>query len=112
MHSAPLNDEFQGVVVEGEIDIATAPRFKAVLLELIARGHVNLVLNFNGVRYIDSTGLGVLLGALKRVREKEGRILLVCSSVRIQKLFAITGLSKVFDIFGTEEELRKKLKVD
>lgn len=110
VYSRPLSDELVCVAVEGEVDVATAPKLKEILYDLIAAGNYDLVLDFKKVRYIDSTGMGVLVGALKRVREHDGRILLICTNVRIQKLFTITGLSRVFDIFPNEEELMKKVK--
>ena len=61
-----LNDKAQAVEVQGEIDVYTSPRVKETINELIEKGHYQLVINLEGVRYIDSTGLGVLIGALKK----------------------------------------------
>ena len=99
-----LNDKAQAVEVQGEIDVYTSPRVKETINELIEKGHYQLVINLEGVRYIDSTGLGVLIGALKKVREHSGRILLVCTNPQIKKIFNITGLVKIFEIFKDEEE--------
>ena len=67
------------------------------------------MINLEKVRYIDRTGLGVLIGALKKVREHNGRILLVCTNPQIKKIFNITGLVKIFEIFKNEEEALKVL---
>ena len=99
-----LNDKAQAVEVQGEIDVYTSPRIKETINELIEKGHYQLVINLEGVRYIDSTGLGVLIGALKKVREHNGRILLVCTNPQIKKIFNITGLVKIFEIFKDEDE--------
>jgi anti-sigma B factor antagonist len=99
-----LNDKAQAVEVQGEIDVYTSPRVKETINELIEKGHYQLVINLEGVRYIDSTGLGVLIGALKKVREHSGRILLVCTNPQIKKIFNITGLVKIFEIFKDEDE--------
>ena len=99
-----LNDKAQAVEVQGEIDVYTSPRVKEAINELIEKGHYQLVINLEGVRYIDSTGLGVLIGALKKVREHSGRILLVCTNPQIKKIFNITGLVKIFEIFKDEDE--------
>lgn len=99
-----LNDKAQAVEVQGEIDVYTSPRVKETINELIEKGHYQLVINLEGVRYIDSTGLGVLIGALKKVREHNGRILLVCTNPQIKKIFNITGLVKIFEIFKDEDE--------
>ena len=68
---------------------------------LINSGHYHLIVNLEGVDFLDSTGLGVLVGALKRVRAHEGSLLLVCTQERLLKIFRITGLAKVFPIHPT-----------
>lgn len=107
----PLGDKFQSVEVHGEIDVYTSPRVKEIITELIDKGNYHLIINLEGVRYIDSTGLGVLIGALKKVREKEGSINLVCNNPQIKKIFNITGLIKIFGIYKDEDEALKTLKV-
>jgi anti-sigma B factor antagonist len=56
------------------------------------------------VDFLDSTGLGVLVGGLKRVRSHDGSLHLVCTQEKILKVFRITGLTKVFPIHSTVEE--------
>jgi anti-sigma B factor antagonist len=90
------------VELTGEIDVYTSPKVKDVITELIDNGHYNLVVNLEKVRYIDSTGLGVLIGGLKRVREHGGSVNLVCTNPQIRKIFDITGLVKIFGIFDDE----------
>lgn len=109
VNSRPISDGAHAVEVQGEIDVYTSPRVKETINELIDQGRYNLVINLEGVRYIDSTGLGVLIGALKKVREHDGRILLICTNPQIKKIFNITGLVKIFEIFKTEEEAVKVL---
>ena len=104
-----IRDLAQVVEVQGEIDVYTSPRVKETINELIEKGHYHLVINLEGVRYIDSTGLGVLIGALKKVREHSGRILLVCTNPQIKKIFNITGLVKIFEIFKDEDEAMQVL---
>ena len=91
------------VELAGEIDVYTSPKVKDAITELIDQGHYNLVINLEKVRYIDSTGLGVLIGGLKRVREHGGSVSLVCTNPQIKKIFDITGLVKIFGIFDTEQ---------
>ena len=95
--------------VHGEIDVYTSPQVKEALVGLIEKGHYNLIISLEGVRYIDSTGLGVLIGALKKVREHNGGISLICTNPQIKKIFNITGLVKIFGIFKNEEEAMKSL---
>ncbi|HMD02034.1 MAG TPA: STAS domain-containing protein [Candidatus Baltobacteraceae bacterium] len=97
------------VELGGEIDVYTSPKVKDAIMELIDRGHYNLVINLEKVRYIDSTGLGVLIGALKRVREHGGTVNLVCTNPQIKKIFDITGLVKIFGIYDNEQDAKKAL---
>jgi len=90
------------VDLNGEIDVYTSPKVKEAIMGLIDAGHYELVINLENVRYIDSTGLGVLIGGLKRVREHSGAVNLVCTNPQIKKIFDITGLVKIFGIFDTE----------
>jgi anti-sigma B factor antagonist len=97
------------VEISGEIDVYTSPKVKDTIGELIDKGHYLLVINLEHVRYIDSTGLGVLIGALKRVREFGGSVALVCTNPQIKKIFDITGLVKIFGIYENEESAKKAL---
>ncbi|MBV8246710.1 MAG: STAS domain-containing protein [Candidatus Eremiobacteraeota bacterium] len=97
------------VELNGEIDVYTSPKVKDATSELIDQGHYNLVINLEKVRYIDSTGLGVLIGSLKRVREHGGSVNLVCNNPQIKKIFDITGLVKIFGIYDDEESAMKAL---
>lgn len=90
--------------VGGEVDVYTAPKLRERLVELVGEGHYNLVVDMTKVEFLDSTGLGVLVGGLKRVRAHEGTLALVCNQERILKIFRITGLTKVFPIHDSLEE--------
>lgn len=92
------------VAVGGEIDVYTAPKLRDKLTELVADGSYDLVIDLEGVEFLDSTGLGVLVGGLKKVRAHNGSLRLVCSQERLLKIFRITGLAKVFDIHATSAE--------
>jgi anti-sigma B factor antagonist len=92
------------VVVGGEIDVYTAPKLREQLVELEGLGEHRLVLDLEQVEFLDSTGLGVLVGGLKRVRAHDGSLRLVCTQERILKVFRITGLTKVFPIDGSVAE--------
>lgn len=97
-------DGIEVVDVEGEIDVYTAPRLRELLIDLVNKGHFQLVVNMEKVEFLDSTGLGVLVGGLKRVRAHDGSLDLVCTQERILKIFRITGLTKVFGIHDTVDE--------
>ena len=86
------------VAVGGEIDVYTAPKLRDQITELVSNGSYNIVIDLEAVEFLDSPGLGVLVGGLKKVRAPDGSLELVCSQERLLKIFRITGLSKVFVI--------------
>lgn len=86
------------VAVGGEIDVYTAPRLRDTITELVASGNYDLIIDMEQVEFLDSTGLGVLVGGLKKVRAHDGSLQLVCTQDRLLKIFRITGLAKVFTI--------------
>lgn len=90
------------VAVGGEIDVYTAPKLRDVISELIAEGHYRMIIDLEKVEFLDSTGLGVLVGGLKKARSHDGSVELVCSQERLLKIFRITGLAKVFTIHESE----------
>ena len=86
------------IEVGGEIDVYTAPKLRERIIELVDEGQYHLVVDLEKVEFLDSTGLGVLVGGLKRVRGHDGSLQLVCTQERLLKIFRITGLAKVFVI--------------
>lgn len=82
------------VSLYGELDVATAPALREELIELVNDGHTRLVLDLEGIDFLDSTGLGSLIGALRRTRTHGGDLRLVGTDTRITRLFEITGLDK------------------
>ena len=97
-------DGIEVVDVGGEIDISTAPRLRELLIELVSKNSYQLVVNMDKVGFLDSTGLGVLVGGLRRVRAHDGWLDLVCTQERILKIFRITGLTQVFGIHQTVDQ--------
>jgi anti-sigma B factor antagonist len=97
-------DGIEVINVEGEIDIYTAPRLRELLIDLARTNNYQLIINLDKVGFLDSTGLGVLVGGLNRVRPHDGSLDLVCTRERILKIFKITGLTKVFGIYQTVDQ--------
>ena len=95
------------LVLKGEIDVYTAPKLKTELVETIESGCSNIVVDLENVSFIDSSGLGVLVSALRRARERDGAVRIVCTRENILKIFRITGLDKVFPVFSDLAEARK-----
>lgn len=94
--------------VSGEVDVYTAPKLKSRILDKIDAGQYQIVIDLTKVDFIDSSGLGVLVGGLKRVGPHKGKIILVINRSNIMKIFKITGLDKVFEIFEDLNEAVKK----
>lgn len=90
--------------VAGEIDACTAPMLREQIRELAAKGAVHLIADLGQVSFLDSTGLGALIGGLKRLREAGGSLTLVTLTPRILRLFQITGLTKVLAIHPSVPE--------
>ena len=90
------------IAVGGEIDVYTAPKLRDQITELVAAGRTSLIIDLENVDFLDSTGLGVLVGGLKKVRAEEGSMSLICNQDRLLKIFRITGLAKVFTIHPDE----------
>ncbi len=90
--------------VGGEVDVYTAPKLREKLVELVGEGLYDVVVDMTTVEFLDSTGLGVLVGGLKRVRAHDGSLELVCTQERILKIFRITGLTKVFPIHDSVDD--------
>jgi anti-sigma B factor antagonist len=89
---------------QGEIDFATGPQLKDAINERLIAGDVNLVMDLQAVDFIESTGLGALIGGRRRAHALKGSLRLVCSQQQLLKIFRITGLDKVFAIYDSVEQ--------
>lgn len=98
--SVSLGGEGEEVVVEvrGELDVATSPDLRATLHPVAVAGPPRVVVDLSGVSFIDSTGIGVLVTALKQVRARGGQMVLRSPQPMVRKVLAITGLDRVFTI--------------
>lgn len=91
------------VEVRGEVDVYTASALREQLLAVVGGGAGSVVADLRRVDFLDSTGLGVLVGALKRLRMGGGDMSLVCDNAKLLKVFRITGLDRVFELHETVE---------
>ena len=91
-------DDFTVVEVNGEVDIYTTKDFKKQLYNIIENSNKNIKIDFKNLTYIDSSGLGILVGALKKLKKDNRELFLMNLKSNILKLFSITNLDKVFII--------------
>lgn len=90
--------------VGGEVDVYTAPRLRERVIQLVADGVRYVVADLREVDFLDSTGLGALVGSLKRLRERDGSLKLVTGQERIVQVFRLTGLVRVFALHASVPE--------
>ncbi len=88
------------LALSGELDIATAPRFRERLLELFADGVRQVVIDLGELDYVDSVGLGILVGGLKRYREAAGDLQLRRPQGQVSQVLDITGVAQLFGVEG------------
>lgn len=88
------------LVTGGELDLYTAPGLRDEVLAKVADGGRRIAIDLNGVGFIDSTGLGVLVACLKRVREQDGRLVLIAPEASpLRRLLSLTGLEQVLPTY-------------
>src|ERR1700680_492902 len=78
--------------ISGEVEVFSAPRLREKIIELVNQGRRLIVADLDAVDFLDSTGLGVLVGGLKRIRSHDGEMSLVCTQPRILRVFELTRL--------------------
>ncbi len=86
------------VRITGDLDCYTAPQLRSALLALVADGTRHVALDLAGTQFVDSTGLSVLVGGLKRLRDQGGTMVIRGPSAATLRLFEITGLQSVFEV--------------
>ncbi len=96
--------ELGTVSLSGEVDIFTAPRFRECLVELLDTGVRRLVVDLSEVTFIDSTALGVLIGAVRRVHGSGGSMAVVVATRPVERVLGVTGLDRVFAMYPTRAE--------
>ena len=88
----------------GSLDIATSPTVRAALVAASERGSHRLIVDLTRVDFLDSTGLGALIGGQRRAKEFDGEVRVVAKEGQILRLLRITGLLKVFAVYPTLED--------
>ena len=93
-----LSDRLSVIAVHGQADLHTAPDLRAAISAAIDRGAVSIVVDLSEATFIDSMTLGVLLGAVKRLRPSGGAVSVVCTDPHIRRIFEITLLDRIFTL--------------
>jgi anti-sigma B factor antagonist len=100
----PVDETTHVVAVRGEIDIFTAPEFKSLIAGAIEAGRDRVIVDLAAATFIDSSSLGVLISAHRRLSLRDGRLIVACDVPEVRKTFTITGLDSVLEIVDTRED--------
>ena len=93
---------WQVLIVRGEVDVTTTPRVRAQLISLLSEGNPQVIVDLEGVDFLDSSGLGALVAGLKLARSRSGELRIVCDRQRsVRKVLEVTGLERVLDRYDT-----------
>jgi anti-sigma B factor antagonist len=92
------------VALTGEVDLYTCPEFKQELLRVIADESSLVVVDLTATTFIDSTALGVIIRGVERLKQQDGRLVVVCADPNIVKVFEVTGLNRIFSVYGSRDE--------
>jgi len=103
-------DGYTILVLNGEVDVYTAPQFREAIDKVLTQGQLHLILEMSGISYIDSSGFGILLSAIKRIRPKGGTVNLIACNAAIDRVLRITKLNTVFNVVDTLDQVLTAVK--
>jgi len=92
------------LAVVGELDLAAAPKVRQAVITAVGGPSGDVVLDLSAVDFIDSSGLGIVIGALKRVRNRGGRLRVVAAEPQVVKVFELTELDRILPLAASVEE--------
>lgn len=98
--SMDIENDFWNISLQGELDVSTADKLKEHLHSLADKKIIDMKINLTNLEYIDSTGLGVMIGILKRLKISDKEIYIINPKSNVKKIFTITGLDKIFKVEG------------
>jgi anti-sigma B factor antagonist len=105
----PVDERTHVVAPSGEVDIVTAPQLGRRLLGLVDEGKTSMIIDLSRVTFMDSSGIGVLVNALRQLTKRHGRLVLVCPTERVLRPFEVTGLVEHFPIVASRNEALGRL---
>jgi anti-sigma B factor antagonist len=95
------------LVVRGEIDVQTAPALRTALVEIIDEGGRRILVDLEGVGFIDSVGLGMLMAGLKRARSRDGDLEIIATGRAVLHVFEVTGVNRIMTVHAGREAARR-----
>ena len=99
-----LDARTHAIQIEGEIDLHAAPTMQERIDAVLEQGKTRVIVDLSAVRYIDSTGLTVLIGALRRLRRDGGALALVVTDYDIERMLESAGLDGMFAVHRSRDE--------
>ncbi|HWE09224.1 MAG TPA: STAS domain-containing protein [Solirubrobacteraceae bacterium] len=106
-----LGGDVRVLRVAGDVDFDVAPQFKRRISGLIEAGDRQLVVDLSAVEFIDSTAIGVLVGAIRRMRAAGGSLVVVCDNEDVQAIFEAVGLENVIPLHHSHQDAFAALAV-
>ena len=108
--STKINDNCLIVKMRGEFDLHSVPKFKKRIIKIMAAHNlIHLVLSFKGVIFVDSSGLGAILGRYRELDKKGGKVFLINLRPQVKKVFTLAGLLKIMQEYDSEETAIEQL---
>ncbi|MHB8995819.1 MAG: STAS domain-containing protein [Armatimonadota bacterium] len=112
IQNKPMGDEVALFVLDGELDAYTGPQLREELTQAADSGKKWLLLDMSAVQYIDSVGLGILVGATKRLTEKHGDVAVIAPRPNVLRVFEVSGTRELLNVVESLEEARCRLKFE
>lgn len=106
-----IEDQVRALRVSGEVDFDVAPQFKREIVSHIDNGDRRLIVDLSAVSFIDSTAIGVLVGAIKRMRAVAGSLVVVCDNDEVRGIFEAVGLENVITLHASDSDAVAALAV-
>jgi anti-sigma B factor antagonist len=103
------SEDIPVIDLTGDVDSFTAKDLQQAIIDLIEKGETRIIVNVSKVKYIDSSGLGTLIGGLRRVMEVKGRMAIVGPNPHLEKILEITGLNRVIALYADTESAARSV---
>ena len=110
IHVRSMQQTLRVCSVSGELDAYTAPELRDALDDELKDEHANLIVDLSDLGYLDSTGLGILIGTAKKCRQAGGDLAVVCARENLLKIFQISGTQEILNVMPTLEEAVARLE--